>query len=881
MRKRALIALLFLTGIAASSSASAQDWLCDASAENCRTHPEKVGLLELINNETQAIDVGVWFFKDDRYITALEAAKKRGVAIRVIMDPRANTTYPANAPLLDRLRAAGIPMRKRIAGDICHWKLMIFVGQKVVEWSGANFSPTAFVPQVKYHDYEDEVIYFSEELLPTFQTMFDNIWTNTREYANYANVPPTLVRNYPTSPLDPRMNFPPKDSYQDRLIPLIDKEPAQGGLIDVQMYRITLARPVDALIRAAARGVRIRLFLEPNEYANTARPGNKVQMDRLVAAAKQYPGTIEIRMRKHLGLNHQKTVWLHAQRVVVFGTSNWSDASDDNQLEANFFSDKLPGNALNAQVFESLHEIFERKWYNRAPDGAIETEAWRTPQLPPPSTDPRCLDPQASNYGGALPCTYPPPPPPPPPPDATTVVLYASKGTITGSAWQVAADTTAAGGAALWNPNLGKAKVAPALATPPSYVELQFPAKGDVAYHMWVRMRAQDNGAPNDSVHVQFSDAVSGAGSTTRVFGIGSPTSAEVILQDGPSGSAPSGWGWADEGWENPPVPIYFAATGTHTLRIQAREDGPFIDQIVFSAQPTEFLTNAPGPRENDITILDEAPTSATPSCSYSLSAAGTSITADGGAGTFNVSAASGCGWTAASNAGWLHVTAGANGSGDGSVSFSVEANPGAARNGVITVNGSSYTVTQAAAAAPACTATLSSFGVTVPAEAGAGNVDVTIDAGCAWTAVSNAPWITVTSGSGTGNGIASFSIDANSGPARTGTLTIAGQTYTLSQNAAPGSPAPSCSVTLDKTSFLVGSAEANWIINVTAPDGTCSWTASADETWLVVKSTFPTAQPVSGSGYVKVRAVINTTGVRRVGHFIINGIVYTVTQGG
>ena len=48
-----------------------------------------------------------------------------------------------------------------------------------------------------------------------------------------------------------------------------------------------------------------------------------------------------------------------------------------------------------------------------------------------------------------------------------------------------------------------------------------------------------------------------------------------------------------------------------------------------------------------------------------------------------------------------------------------------------------------------------------------------------------------------------------------------------------------------------------------------------------MVKSTFPTAQPVSGSGYVKVRAVINTTGVRRVGHFIINGIVYTVTQGG
>ena len=96
-------------------------------------------------------------------------------------------------------------------------------------------------------------------------------------------------------------------SPSDRLIPLIDREP-KGGLFDVDMYRVTMARPVDALIRAAARGVRMRLYLEPNEYANPLRPGNKVQMDRLVAASKTYPGTIEIHMRSHAGLNHQKTV---------------------------------------------------------------------------------------------------------------------------------------------------------------------------------------------------------------------------------------------------------------------------------------------------------------------------------------------------------------------------------------------------------------------------------------------------------------------------------------------------------------------------------------------------------------------------------------------
>src|SRR5262245_20054656 len=46
------------------------------------------------------------------------------------------------------------------------------------------------------------------------------------------------------------------------------------------------------------------------------------------------------------------------------------------------------------------------------------------------------------------------------------------------------------------------------------------------------------------------------------------------------------------------------------------------------------------------------------------------------------------------------------------------------------------------------------------------------------WTATSNASWITVTSGAtGIGNGTVNYSIAANTGVARNGTITIAGQT--------------------------------------------------------------------------------------------------------
>jgi phosphatidylserine/phosphatidylglycerophosphate/cardiolipin synthase-like enzyme len=696
MITRALTALLFTAAFFLASTAQAAERLCDASAENCRTP-----LIDLINNETQGIDVGVWFFKDDRFVTALVNAKKRGVPMRIIMDPRANATYAANGPELDKLAAAGIPMRKRIAGDICHWKLMIFAGQGVVEWSGANFSPTAFVPQDPYKDYEDEVIYFSEQLVPSFMTMFDNIWTNTKEYANYANVPPTLVRNYPSNPIDPRLNFPPANSYQDRLVPLIDAEPA-GGWIDVDIYRITMARPVDALIRAASRGIRIRMYLEPNEYSNTARPGNKVQMDRLVAAAKQYPGTIEIRMRNHLGLNHQKTVWFHAQHVVAFGTSNWSDASDDNQLEANIFTDKLKGDPLNDLTFDALYTIFNRKWHNSSPVGSIETVAWRTPTLPDPQPSSNCLDPKATNYGGPLPCTYPPPPPPPPPPDpnATTVVIYPASGTITGSRWQTSADPTAAGspGTALWNPDLVQAKVAPALAAPDSYVEKTFSAYANTPYHVWVRMRAQNNSSSNDSVHIQFNNAVTEPGSTTTTLKIGTNSSAEFVLQDGPSGGANVGWGWTDNGWGTPGKPIYFGSTGTQTLRIQQREDGPFVDQIVIS--PTRYFTAAPGPHTNDATILPEGlmnDSTGTPSCTFSLSKTSAGASADGGNDSVTVTAASSCNWTAVSNATWITVASGASGNGNGQVAFSIERNFGAARSGTLTIAGKTLTVSQAA----------------------------------------------------------------------------------------------------------------------------------------------------------------------------------------
>src|SRR5690349_24999226 len=87
-------------------STHAQERLCDTAFEDCRTP-----LWQLIDAETQGIDVAFWFMQDSSYATKLVNKFKAGVPVRVIVDPRANPTYAGNAEVLDMLKAAGIPMR--------------------------------------------------------------------------------------------------------------------------------------------------------------------------------------------------------------------------------------------------------------------------------------------------------------------------------------------------------------------------------------------------------------------------------------------------------------------------------------------------------------------------------------------------------------------------------------------------------------------------------------------------------------------------------------------------------------------------------------------------------------------------------------------------
>ncbi|HLJ45987.1 MAG TPA: BACON domain-containing carbohydrate-binding protein [Bryobacteraceae bacterium] len=170
----------------------------------------------------------------------------------------------------------------------------------------------------------------------------------------------------------------------------------------------------------------------------------------------------------------------------------------------------------------------------------------------------------------------------------------------------------------------------------------------------------------------------------------------------------------------------------------------------------------------------------------FTLGATSATATATGGTGSVTVTAnPSDAAWTAVSNVPFISITAGASGTGNGSVSYSVTANNSVnPRTGTLTIAGQTFTITQAGAMA---TFTLGATSASATAAGGTGSVTVTATpADATWTAVSNVPWIIISSGAnGTGNGTVNYTAAANSTTAqRVGTLTIAGQIFTITQAA-------------------------------------------------------------------------------------------------
>ena len=183
---------------------------------------------------------------------------------------------------------------------------------------------------------------------------------------------------------------------------------------------------------------------------------------------------------------------------------------------------------------------------------------------------------------------------------AAEIVLYASDAANLHGNWSRASDATTAGGQLMTSVDNGWADPNAPFAWPGHYFEFTFTAPANTPYRIWLRLRAGGNSKLNDSVFVQLSDAIDSQGS--GIYRIGTTSALAENLQTC-DGCALSGWGWVGGAyWLTQQATVSFASTGTHTLRIQAREDGVQLDEIVLS--PSAYLSASPGQAVNDATRI-------------------------------------------------------------------------------------------------------------------------------------------------------------------------------------------------------------------------------------------------------------------------------------
>ena len=199
---------------------------------------------------------------------------------------------------------------------------------------------------------------------------------------------------------------------------------------------------------------------------------------------------------------------------------------------------------------------------------------------------------------------------------------------------------------------------------------------------------------------------------------------------------------------------------------------------------PNPSPNPSPSPNPNPNPNPSPTPPPPPPPCTYTITPTTYAAGPGGGPGpSVSVTTASGCTWTAANNDSWITVTSGAIGNGNGMVGFTVASNPYNVRTGSLTIAGRTLSVQQGTS----CVFTLDRTAVSYPAAGGPGVTRpvlvTTTGPLCNWTATTPDPWITIVSGgSYSGDATVRFSATPNTGPTRTGTLIIAGQTVTVTQ---------------------------------------------------------------------------------------------------
>jgi hypothetical protein len=273
--------------------------------------------------------------------------------------------------------------------------------------------------------------------------------------------------------------------------------------------------------------------------------------------------------------------------------------------------------------------------------------------------------------------------------------------------------------------------------------------------------------------------------------------------------------------------------------------------------------------------------------CSYEIEPTAAAVGRHGGAGSFGVRTAPHCSWTASSAAGWLHITSGSNGTGNGTVSYAAdETTQAQPRQATILVADQTFTLTQdgdpsecSYSVAPVTFAACMQW----PGEL---TSLVATQAGCPWTAEADVPWITITRGhSVEGSGEVRFTGTDNYDLPRTGHVKVRWPAPTQGQNIEIRQAG--CTYWVSTTAIGIGAGGGSASFDVLQQSNPiscggplqngCVWTAAADVPWITVI----TSMPQKGDAKVSLAVAANPGPVSRSGTVRVRDQIVHITQAG
>jgi cardiolipin synthase len=285
-------------------------------------------ILEAIGKAKKSLRVKMFVFSDPSLIDAVIAAQRRGVKVRVMLNPARRSGEEDNEATRKKLAHASVEViDSNPAVDLTHEKSMVVDDEvafvKSLNWETKNLTVTRDYAIVTDHRHE------VEEIVQCFEADWHRKGFDPGEHARLIWCP---------------------INGRDRLARFID---AAKHTLFVQNERYQDAVILERLVRAARRGVKVHVL---------ARPPHSLKKDKLVegVGGLRILDDVGIKVHKLKGLKLHGKMLLADGVAAIVGSINLAPGSFDSRRE-------LAIEVRDDEVVERLHRTGKKDWENSHP----------------------------------------------------------------------------------------------------------------------------------------------------------------------------------------------------------------------------------------------------------------------------------------------------------------------------------------------------------------------------------------------------------------------------------------------------------------------------------------------------------------------------------